>query len=135
MFLKNSESPNDTVLKDSCPEQFSLKNRIENTEKQTVVRLSVPVRPLNQKKNEFPRKTREERRIRMSVKQTINRFFLGMLLGLVLFGSVGCAVYTNGMTLPNPYYMNNRVQYYPPGNEFPFAKEAANMQTAEADRF
>jgi len=74
----------------------------------------------------------------MSVKQTIDRFFLGTLLGLVLFNSLispGCAVYTNGMTLPNPYYMNNRVQYFPSGNEFPFAKEAANMQAAEADRF
>ena len=74
----------------------------------------------------------------MSVKQTVNRFFLGMLLGLVVsssLSSLGCAVYTNGMTLPNPYYMGNRVQYFPPGNEFPFAKEAAHMQAAEADRF
>ena len=74
----------------------------------------------------------------MSVKQTINRFFLGALLGLVLLsslGSLGCAVYTNGMTLPNPHYMNNRVQYFPPGNEFPFAREAASIQSAEPDRF
>jgi len=73
----------------------------------------------------------------MSVKQAINRLFLGALLGLVLFsslGSVGCAVYTNGMTLPNPYYMGNRVQYFPPGNEFPFAREAAGRQSAEPDR-
>ena len=73
----------------------------------------------------------------MSDKRTVSRFFLGAVLGLVLIGSLssmGCAVYTNGMTLPNPYYMENRVQYYPPGNEFPFAKEAAHMQTIEADR-
>ena len=73
----------------------------------------------------------------MNVKNTINRFFLGTLLGLVLassLSSLGCAVYSNGMTLPNPHYLNNRVQYYPPGNEFPFAREAANMQAAEPDR-
>ena len=74
----------------------------------------------------------------MNAKQTINRFFLGVLLGLVVFsslGSLGCAVNTNGMTLPNPHYMGNRVQYFPPGNEFPFSREAASMQAAQPDRF
>ncbi len=79
----------------------------------------------------------EKRSIRMIAKKTINRCFLGALLGLILVGSLGstgCAVYSNGMTLPNPHYMNNRVQYFPSGTEFPFSKEAAGMQAAEADR-
>ena len=74
----------------------------------------------------------------MKVKQTVNRFLLGVLWSFVVAGSLaslGCAVYTNGMTLPNPYYMNNRVQYFPPDNEFQFAREAATMQAAESDRF
>ena len=74
----------------------------------------------------------------MNAKRTISRFFLGTLLGLAVFsalGSMGCTTYTNGMTLPNPYYMDNRVQYFPPGNEFPFSREAAHMQAAQPDRF
>ncbi len=73
----------------------------------------------------------------MSVQQIINRFLLGSLLAVVAassLGSVGCATYSNGMTLPNPYYINNRVQYYPPGPEFPFTREAASMQQAQPDR-
>ena len=81
---------------------------------------------------------RAKRRIRMNAKQTISRFFLGALLGMVAFcslGSVGCTVFENGMTLPNPHYMNNRVQYFPSDNEFQFSREAANMQAAQPDHF
>ena len=70
----------------------------------------------------------------MNAKHTVNRFFLGVLLGLIVLGSVGCAVNTNGMTLPNPHYMGNHVQYFPPGNEFPFSREAASLQAAQPDR-
>ena len=72
----------------------------------------------------------------MNVKKKLGRFIPGTLLGLVIavaLGSTGCAVYSNGMTLPNPYYMNNRVQYFPRGTEFPFSNEAANMQESERD--
>ena len=74
----------------------------------------------------------------MNAKQTISRFFLGFLLGIVVFcslGSVGCTVNSNGMTLPNPHYMNNRVQYFPSDNEFPFSREAAKIQASQPDRF
>ena len=72
----------------------------------------------------------------MNAKKKIGRFIMGSLLVLVIaasLGSTGCAVYSNGVTLPNPYYMNNRVQYFPRGPEFPFANEAANMQESQQD--
>lgn len=74
----------------------------------------------------------------MNVKKKLGRFVMGSLLALVIavsLGSTGCAVYTNGMTLPNPYYMNNRVQYFPRGTEFPFSNEAANMQASQQDAY
>ena len=73
----------------------------------------------------------------MDANKKIGRFFMGLLAALVItasLGSTGCAVYSNGMTLPNPYYMNNRVQYFPRGTEFPFSNEAANMQESQPDR-
>ena len=74
----------------------------------------------------------------MRVKKKVNRFFLGALLCLIVgssLSSLGCTVYTNGMTLPNPHYMGNKVQYFPSGPEFPFAREVANMQAVEPDQF
>jgi len=62
------------------------------------------------------------------------RFWAGTLLVLIAFaalGSTGCTVYTNGMTLPNPYYHKNRPQYFPRGTEFPFPNEAATLQDAD----
>jgi len=54
-----------------------------------------------------------------------------ILFCVALFGSTGCTVYTNGMTLPNPHYHNNIPQYHPRGTEFPFPNEAANLQESE----
>jgi hypothetical protein len=74
----------------------------------------------------------------MNINKKVNRFFMGSLLSVVIaasLGTTGCAVYSNGMTLPNPYYMNNRVQYFPRGTEFPFSNEAANMQESQHDTF
>ena len=51
---------------------------------------------------------------------------------LAALSSTGCTVYSNGMTLPNPYYHKNVPQYFPRGSEFPFSNEAANLQ--ESDR-
>jgi hypothetical protein len=74
----------------------------------------------------------------MNVYQIIGRFFLcslSVLLIVAAFGMTGCAVYSNGMTLPNPYYMGNRVQYFPRNTEFPFPNEAATMQESQHDAF
>lgn len=73
----------------------------------------------------------------MDVGKKIGRFAKGSLLVLIVAAScasTGCAVYSNGMTLPNPYYLENRVQYFPRGPEFPFTNEAANMQETQPDR-
>lgn len=72
----------------------------------------------------------------MKISSKVCRFWTGTLLVLVAFaalGSTGCTVYTNGMTLPNPYYMKNSPQYFPRGTEFPFPNEAANLQDAGQD--
>ena len=56
------------------------------------------------------------------------------LFVLATLGSTGCTVYTSGMTLPNPYYLNNRPQYFPRGTEFPFPNEAAVLQNADREQ-
>ncbi len=74
----------------------------------------------------------------MDANKMIGRFFAGSTLALLIaasLGSTGCAIHSNGMTLPNPHYMNNRVQYFPRGPECPFTHEAANMQAAQPDRY
>lgn len=55
------------------------------------------------------------------------------IVGLTLLMS-GCAVQSNGMTLPSPYYQMNRVQYFPRGPEFPYAREAAEIEAARPER-
>lgn len=80
----------------------------------------------------------KRRKIVMNLHLIIGRFFLclcSVLLIVVSLGTTGCAVYSNGMTLPNPYYMKNRVQFFPHGTEFPFPNEAATMQESQHDTF
>jgi hypothetical protein len=52
-------------------------------------------------------------------------FGLGLLLTV---GLTGCQVDVGGQTLPSPYYLQDDVQYFPPGPEFLFAREAAAMK-------
>lgn len=40
----------------------------------------------------------------------------------------GCQVDVGGQTLPSPYYTDDDVQYFPPGNEFYLANEAAALE-------
>lgn len=42
----------------------------------------------------------------------------------------GCQIYQGGQTLPSPYYMEDDVQYFPPGPEFKLAREAAALKAA-----
>ncbi|MDR3110641.1 MAG: hypothetical protein LBU65_13315 [Planctomycetaceae bacterium] len=51
-------------------------------------------------------------------------FVIVSLLFAIVLLTAGCTVHTSGMTLPNPDYLNNRVQYLSPGTEFPFPNEA-----------
>jgi hypothetical protein len=52
-------------------------------------------------------------------------FGVGLLVGI---GLTGCQIEQGGQTLPSPYYMQDDVQYFPPGPEFKLAKEAAAMK-------
>jgi len=56
---------------------------------------------------------------------------LGLLAGV---GLTGCQVETGGQTLPSPYYMQDDVQYFPPGSQFKLAKEAAAMKAYSQDQ-
>ncbi len=55
---------------------------------------------------------------------------LGLLAGL---GLSGCQSDFGGQTLPSPYYMNDDVQYFPPGPQFPLAREAAAQKAYSQD--
>ena len=52
---------------------------------------------------------------------------------IVLVAS-GCQVNVGGQTLPSPFYLDDDVQYFAPGPEFPLSQEAAaqGIQRAEA---
>ena len=56
---------------------------------------------------------------------------LGMLAGVAL---CGCQSEFGGQTLPSPYYMQDDVQYFPPGPEFKLAREAAAMKAYNQDQ-
>ncbi|MBN2578474.1 MAG: hypothetical protein JXB10_05735 [Pirellulales bacterium] len=53
---------------------------------------------------------------------------------LVMISATGCQVDVGGQTLPSAYYLQDDVQYFPDGPEFPLAREAAAQKayTAEA---
>jgi hypothetical protein len=60
-----------------------------------------------------------------------------LLLGLGLMagaGLTGCQIETGGQTLPSPYYMQDDVQYFPPGPEFKLSREAAAMKAYNQDQ-
>ena len=43
-------------------------------------------------------------------------------------GSTGCQVHVGGQTLPSAYYLEDDIQYFPPGPEFLLSREVAAMQ-------
>ena len=49
-------------------------------------------------------------------------------LGFVLAGLTGCQTWVGGMTLPSPYYLDHRPQYFRPDPQFPLEKELATQQ-------
>ena len=54
------------------------------------------------------------------------------ILAALLF-STGCQVNVGGQTLPSPYYLDDDVQYFAPGPEFPLANEAAAQGVRRAE--
>jgi hypothetical protein len=49
-------------------------------------------------------------------------------LGLTIVGLTGCQTSVGGMTLPSPYYLEHRPQYFRPDPDFPLEKELATQQ-------
>ena len=54
------------------------------------------------------------------------------ILSAVLF-STGCQVNVGGQTLPSPFYLDDDIQYFAPGPEFPLANEAAAQGIRRAE--
>ena len=44
---------------------------------------------------------------------------------LTTLSSVGCQTDAAGQTLPSPYWLQDHIQYFPPGPEFKLSREAA----------
>ena len=53
------------------------------------------------------------------------QFLLACLAMAIAPWLTGCQVEVGGQVLPSAYYMQDDVQYYPPGPEFKLAREAA----------
>lgn len=66
------------------------------------------------------------------------RWTLAGLFGAFLFGTLpfltGCQLSQNGQTLPSPYYLDNKIQYFPSGNEFQYQQEVDRMKREQVDR-
>jgi hypothetical protein len=59
---------------------------------------------------------------------------LGLLsLAAAAVGSTGCQGTYAGQTLPSPYYIQDDIQYFPPGPEFKLQREAAAQKQYKAD--
>ncbi len=73
----------------------------------------------------------------MSGTTTCMRPLRGFLVSLVVaaaaFATTGCQVDMGGQTLPSPYYMQDDVQYFPPGPEFKLQREATAMKKAQEE--
>ena len=61
-------------------------------------------------------------------RKTMIRTILGCGILVAIVSGTGCQVELGGQTLPSPYYMQDDVQYFPPGPEFKLAREAAAME-------
>ena len=73
----------------------------------------------------------------MKETQSFNRWRRSLLHAcgmLAISAATGCQVDIGGQTLPSPYHLTDDVQYFAPGPEFKFAKEAAAMKEAAAQQ-
>jgi len=53
---------------------------------------------------------------------------------MATIGLTGCQVDIGGQVHPSGYYLNDDVQYFPPGPEFKHAREAAALREAAGER-
>lgn len=69
-----------------------------------------------------------------STRHSCPLLVLGAGFGLLVsLGLCGCQVQQGGQTLPSAYYMEDDVQYFPPGPEFKLSKEAAALKAAREE--
>jgi hypothetical protein len=58
-----------------------------------------------------------------------------LALGLLgILGLTGCQIDVGGQTLPSPYYLQDDVQYFPPGPQFPLSREAAAQKAVSQEQ-
>lgn len=71
------------------------------------------------------------------IKNTSTRWLNATLctlsLGLAAVASTGCQGTYGGQTLPSPYYIQDDIQYFPPGPEFKLSREAAAQKAYKAE--
>lgn len=53
---------------------------------------------------------------------------------LAVVGLTGCQTDVGGQTLPSPFYIQDDVQYFPPGPEMKLSKEAAAQKAYSQDQ-
>jgi hypothetical protein len=73
----------------------------------------------------------------MTASNTGRRGWRGGLLALGLLGLLGltgCQIDVGGQTLPSPWYLNDDVQYFPPGPQFPLSREAAAQKAVSLEQ-
>ena len=57
-----------------------------------------------------------------------------LVLGLLgILGMTGCQIDVGGQTLPSPFYLQDDVQYFPPGQQFPLSHEAAAQKAVSLE--
>ena len=64
---------------------------------------------------------------------TLRTACCGLGLALAALASTGCQVTEAGQTLPSGYYLQDDIQYFPPGPEFKLSREAAAQKAYKAD--
>ena len=65
-------------------------------------------------------------------QMTAQRLVAASLAVALAFAQAGCQVHVAGQTLPSSHYMDDDVQYFPPGEEFLLANEARALAEHEA---
>ncbi len=63
----------------------------------------------------------------LSKRLTVNACLCGFGL-LVVTAATGCQSDYAGQTLPAPYWLQDDIQYFPPGPEFKLSREAAALK-------
>ena len=71
--------------------------------------------------------------MKMNTRGLIRAAICGMGMAVAI-SSTGCQVSVGGQLLPSPYYLDDDVQYFAPGSEFPLPREAAAQRMYAAEQ-